>query len=110
MKKNQIGKLVAFSVLFGYFISGIIGSYAWLIPIAMVMFLGSYGANRAMDRRNVSRTARVVVVNAILIVATVGCVVWLDDVFASIGMALGTAVVLTASVIGLATGEAGDVS
>lgn len=42
MKKNQIGKLVAFSVLFGYFISGIIGSYAWLIPIAPLMFLGSY--------------------------------------------------------------------
>ncbi|QHA35159.1 hypothetical protein D5E69_04580 [Rossellomorea marisflavi] len=49
MKKNQIGKLVAFSVLFGYFISGIIGSYAWLISIAPLMFFVSYGANRAMD-------------------------------------------------------------
>jgi hypothetical protein len=110
MKKNQIGKLVAFSVLFGYFISGIIGSYAWIIPIAPLMFLGSYGANRAMDRRNVSHTARVVGVNAILIMATVGCVVWVDYVFAGIGMALGTAVVLTASVIGLVTREAGNVS
>ncbi len=63
-----------------------------------------------MDRRNVSYTARVVGVNAILIMATVGCVVWMDNVFAGIGMALGTAVVLKASVIGLATREAGDVS
>ncbi|MFW0778892.1 hypothetical protein ACM6N5_01440 [Rossellomorea marisflavi] len=110
MKKNQIGKLVAFSVLFGYFISGIIGSYSWLIPVALLMFLVSYGANRAMDSRGVSAISRVVGVNAILITATVGCVVWVDDVFAGIGMALGTAVVLTASVIGLATREAGDVS
>ncbi|KML03210.1 hypothetical protein [Rossellomorea marisflavi] len=110
MKKNQIGKLVAFSVLFGYFISGIIGSYAWLISIAPLMFFVSYGANRAMDRRNVSHTARVVGGNAILIMATVGCVVWVDDVFAGIGIALGTAVVLTASVIGLVTREAGNVS
>lgn len=63
-----------------------------------------------MDRRNVPYTPRVVGVNAILIMATVGCVVWVDDVFAGIGMVLGTVVALTASVISHATSEEGDVS
>lgn len=98
-KLKNISTIIITSLIFSYCTSSLLENNKLFGPIALVSFIFFYLINYLMKKFNIRQITKVYLINSILIGLTIISFIFLNNLYISIGISLGTLSTLIISIV-----------